>query len=121
MKKTEELVSAVAASLREHALSGERYDALSLQTGDNLGSLRGAPTGWEFDVNGLMVTVTAQTKEIRATAQDAFADALHLRDVLIAAAEVRTPRGELGVSSVHDEKQTVTGWLGQVYLIFPQN
>ena len=119
MKKTEELVSAVAASLREHALSGERYDELTKQTGDNLGSLRGAPTGWEFDVNGLMVTVTAQTMEIRATAQDAFADALRLRDVLITAAEVQTPRGELGVSSVHDEKHAVTGWLGQVYLIFP--
>jgi ATP phosphoribosyltransferase regulatory subunit HisZ len=121
MKTTEELVSAVAASLREHALSGERYDALTEQTGDNLGSLRGAPTGWEFDVNGLMVTVTAQTKEIRETAQDAFADALRLRDVLITASEVETPRGELGVSSVHDGKHAVTGWLGQVYLIFPQN
>jgi hypothetical protein len=119
MKKTEELVSAVAACLREHALSGDRYDALSDQTGDNLGSLRGAPTGWEFDVNGLMVTVTAQTRDIRATAQDAFADALRLRDVLITAAEVQTPRGELGVSSVHDEKHSVTGWLGQLYLIFP--
>jgi hypothetical protein len=119
MKKTEELVSAVAACLREHALSGDRYDALSAETGDNLGSLRGAPTGWEFDVNGLMLTVTAQTKDIRPTAQDAFADALGLRDVLITAAEVQTPRGELGVSSVHDEKQAVTGWLGQVYLIFP--
>ena len=119
MKKTEELVSAVAACLREHALSGDRYDALSDQTGDNLGSLRGAPTGWEFDVNGLMVTVTAQTRDIRATAQDAFADALRLRDVLITAAEVQTPRGELGVSSVHDENHSVTGWLGQLYLIFP--
>jgi hypothetical protein len=45
-QKTEELVSAVAACLREHALSGDRYDALSEQTGDNLGSLRGAPAGW---------------------------------------------------------------------------
>jgi hypothetical protein len=117
--KTEELVSAVAACLREHALSSDRYDALTEQTGDNLGSLRGSPTGWGFDVNGLMVTVTAQTSDIRATAQDAFADALGLRDVLIAAAEVQTPRGELGVSSVHDENHAVTGWLGQVYLIFP--
>lgn len=119
MKKTEELVSAIAACLREQALSGDRYDELSAQTGDNLGSLRGSPTGWGFDVNGLMVTVTAQTKEIQASAQDAFADALRLRDVLITATEVQTPRGELGVSSVHDEKHAVTGWLGQVYLIFP--
>lgn len=119
MKKTEELISAIAACLREHALSGDRYDELSERTGDNLGSLRGTPTGWEFDVNGLMVTVTAQTRDIRASAQDAFADALGLREVLITATEVETPRGELGVSSVHDEKHVVTGWLGQVYLIFP--
>ncbi|HEX8344053.1 MAG TPA: hypothetical protein VF657_04810 [Actinoplanes sp.] len=119
MKNIEDLVAAVAVCLREHALSGDEYDALSHQTGHDLASLRGAPTGWEFDVTGLMVTVTAQTKNIRPTAQDAFADALRLQETLIRAAEVRAPRGELGVSSVLDDEHAVAGWLGQVYLIFP--
>lgn len=119
MKNIEDLVAAVAACLREHALSGDQYDALSHRTGHDLASLRGAPTGWEFDVTGLMVTVTAQTRDIRPTAQDAFADALRLQDALIHATEVSAPRGELGVSSVLDEKHAVVGWLGQVYLILP--
>ena len=119
MKNIEDLVAAVAVCLREHALSGDEYDALSHQTGHDLASLRGAPTGWEFDVTGLMVTVTAQAKNIRPTAQDAFADALRLQETLIHAAEVQAPRGELGVSSVLDDKHAVAGWLGQVYLIFP--
>lgn len=119
MKNTVDLVSAVAGCLHEHALSGDRYDALTDTTGNNLGSLRGSPTGWEFDVNGLMVNVTAQTKDIRETAQDAFVDALGLRDALVRATEVTAPRGEIGVSSVHDDNHAVAGWLGQVYLIFP--
>ena len=119
MRQIEDLVSAIAACLRENALSADQYDTLTQQTGNNLASLRGGLTGWEFDVNGLMVTVTAQTREIRPTAAEAFADALRLHDVLITAAEVHTPRGEVGVSSVHDEKQSVAGWLGQIYLIFP--
>lgn len=119
MRQIEDLVSAVAACLREHALGADQYEALAQQTGNNLASLRGGLTGWELDVNGLMVTVTAQTRDIRPTAAQAFTEALRLHDVLITAAEVQTPRGEVGVSTVHDEKQSVAGWLGQIYLIFP--
>jgi ATP phosphoribosyltransferase regulatory subunit HisZ len=119
MKSPEDRVSAVLACLREHALSGDRYDDLGRETGHDLMSLRGAPTGWEFDVNGLIVKVTAQTKEIRQSESEAFADALRLRDALVTAAELDTPRGELGASSVQDTSFAVVGWLGLVYLIFP--
>jgi hypothetical protein len=119
MKSPEDLVSAVVGCLRTNALSGDRYEQLGRETGAELMSLRGAPTGWEFDVNGLLIKVTAQTTEIRQAETEAFADALRLRDALIEAAALPTPRGEIGVSSVHDRDYTVVGWLGLVYLIFP--
>ena len=119
MKSPEDLVAAIVGCLRTNALSGERYEQLGRETGAELMSLRGAPTGWEFDVNGLLIKVNAQTTEIRHAETEAFTDALRLRDALIQAAGLPTPRGELGVSSVHDHDYAVVGWLGFVYLIFP--
>jgi hypothetical protein len=66
MRKIEDLVSAIAACLREYALSGDRYGTLTQQTGDNVGSLCGAATGGGFDVTGLVVIVTGQTGGICA-------------------------------------------------------
>lgn len=119
MKSPEDLVSAIVGCLRANALSADRYEQLERETGAELMSLRGTPTGWEFDVNGLLIKVTAQTTDIRKAETDAFSDAVQLRDALVQAAGLPTPRGELGVSSVHDHAYAVVGWLGLVYLIFP--
>ncbi|WP_422734865.1 hypothetical protein ACN26Y_15200 [Micromonospora sp. WMMD558] len=122
MRSPEQLVAATLACLRDHALDDDRYTELGDDRKVDLHPLRGGPRGWSFDVNDVVTKITAQTRDIRETEAEAFADAVRLRDALVEAAGIETEqaRGEVVAQTVQSwGTYRVAGWLGMVYLLVP--
>jgi hypothetical protein len=120
---TQEQAAAVFGILRDRALSlaqhgGRERDAMWSTTS----------SGWSLDLRSSDTRITARTRHVRATPEEAIADALELRSALLAAAGQEDGQGFVGAETikdgrrlvsadtVHDGDITIFAWVGTTFL-----
>jgi hypothetical protein len=114
---TNPVADEIYTALTEHALSLDEQARLQGQSRTIVGwsRPRGADWGWRVDVNADVFFVSAYTKAVAHTRDDALRAATDLFDRIADAVDV-APRGSIGVETVQDIDEKVVGWIGSVYV-----
>ncbi|WP_433281804.1 hypothetical protein [Micromonospora sp. CA-244673] len=105
-----EQVGAVYQVLRDQALTRHEQEAIKAWGASHM--------SWRFALGAEDSEITANTKLIRETPEEAFADAAQLRGALLAAAGQPDYRGLIAAEAINDGNLVTVGWIGSVGLTF---
>lgn len=110
-----ERVAAIVAVLNDQALTPQEGRQ------KNLWGVGEAAGGQVFGLSLATedTRVVAHAKEMRATPEKAFADAVELRRALVDASGGYESRGVLAAEAINDDALAVVGWVGAVTLSIP--
>jgi hypothetical protein len=120
---TQEQAAAVFGILRDRAMTLAQHGGT-----ERNGMWSTTSSGWSLDLRGSDTRITARTRNVRATPEEAIADALELRSALLAAAGQEDGQGFVGAETikdgrrfvsadtVHDGEVTIFAWVGTTFL-----